>query len=122
MDLPDYDRALEKRRNPRLNRPGDGGQARQAANGMEGFRMSVPGARRIVVGVDSSAESAAALRWACREASLRGAEVHAVHAIEAPCHSTASYAVSAQIPGDDVDADVMWQSVLPDPVPGVSAR
>ena len=84
--------------------------------------MSVPAARRIVVGVDSSAESAAALRWACREATLRGAEVHAVHAIEAPCHSMASYAVPAYIPGNDVDVDVMWQSVLPDPVPGVVVR
>ncbi len=85
--------------------------------------MSVPVARRVVVGVDFSAESAAALRWACREASLRGAEVHAVHAIEAPCHSMPSYAVPARIPGDeDVDADVMWRSVLPDPVPGVRVR
>jgi nucleotide-binding universal stress UspA family protein len=84
--------------------------------------MSVPGARRIVVGVDSSAESAAALRWACREASLRGAEVHAVHAIEAPCHNVASYAVPAHIPGDGVNVDVMWQSVLPDPVPDVVVR
>jgi nucleotide-binding universal stress UspA family protein len=83
--------------------------------------MSVPAARRIVVGVDSSAESAAALRWACREASLRGAEVHAVHAIEAPCHSMASYAVPAHFPGD-VDVDVMWQSLLPDPEPGVLVR
>ena len=32
-----------------------------------------PGVRRIVVGVDGSAESVAALRWACREASLRAA-------------------------------------------------
>jgi len=84
--------------------------------------MSVPVARRIVVGVDSSAESAAALRWACREASLRGAEVHAVHAVEAMCHSMASYAVPAHVPGDDVNVDVMWQSVLPDPVPGVVVR
>lgn len=88
--------------------------------------MSVPAVRRIVVGVDGSAESAAALRWACREASLRGAEVHAVHAREAPCHSMASYAVPAQgRPRDvdvDVDVDVMWRSVLPDQVPGVQVR
>src|SRR5215472_12163620 len=89
---------------------------------MEGFRMSVPVARRIVVGVDFSAESAAALRWACREASLRGAEVHAVHVSELPCHSTASYAVPAQDQPDDVDVDVMWRSVMPDPVPGVPVR
>ena len=52
-------------------------------------------ARRIVVGVDGSAESVAALRWACREASLRAAEVLAVLALESACHQVASYAVPA---------------------------
>ncbi len=52
-----------------------------------------PGVRRIVVGVDGSAESVAALRWACREASMHPAEVHAVLALEAACHQVASYAV-----------------------------
>ena len=85
--------------------------------------MSVLAVRRIVVGVDGSAESAVALRWACREAGLRGAEVHAVHAREAPCHSMASYAVPAQGgSSDDDDMDVMWQSVMPDHVPGVQVR
>jgi nucleotide-binding universal stress UspA family protein len=50
-------------------------------------------APRIVVGVDGSAESVAALRWACGEASLRGAGVLAVLALEAACHQVASYAV-----------------------------
>jgi nucleotide-binding universal stress UspA family protein len=54
-----------------------------------------PGVRRIVVGVDGSPESVAALRWACREASLSAAEVHAVLALEAACHRVASYAVPA---------------------------
>jgi nucleotide-binding universal stress UspA family protein len=84
--------------------------------------MSVPVARRIVVGVDFSAESAAALRWACREAGLRGAEVHAVYAREAPCHSMASYAVPVMDQPDDIDTDVMWRSVMPDAVPGVQVR
>jgi nucleotide-binding universal stress UspA family protein len=84
--------------------------------------MSVPAVRRIVVGVDGSAESAAALRWACREASLRGAEVHAVHAREAPCHSMASYAVPAQGGLADVDIDVMWRAVLHGRIPGVLVR
>jgi nucleotide-binding universal stress UspA family protein len=53
------------------------------------------GSRRIVVGIDGSAESLAALSWACREASLRSAEVHAVLALEAACHQVASYAVPA---------------------------
>ncbi|HLH83631.1 MAG TPA: universal stress protein [Trebonia sp.] len=86
--------------------------------------MSASAVRRIVVGVDGSAESAAALRWACREASLRGAAVHAVHAREAPCHSMASYAVSARCrPHDDTDGmDDMWRTVLPGHVPGVQIR
>lgn len=85
--------------------------------------MSVPAIRRIVVGVDGSAESAAALHWACREAGLRGAEVHAVHVWEASCHAAASYAVPAQASQPQSgDFDVMWKSVLPDRVPGVPVR
>jgi nucleotide-binding universal stress UspA family protein len=60
--------------------------------------MTVPVVRRILVGVDGSTESAAALRWACREARLRGAEVHVVHAWEAPYRGVASYAWSARVP------------------------
>ncbi len=52
-----------------------------------------PVARRIVVGVDGTAESVAALRWACREASLRAGEVVAVLALESACHQVANYAV-----------------------------
>jgi nucleotide-binding universal stress UspA family protein len=86
--------------------------------------MSVPAVRRIVVGVDGSAESAVALHWACREASLRGAEVHAVHAREAPVRGVASYAVRPQaLPADaDADVDVMWRSVMPDLATGVPVR
>jgi nucleotide-binding universal stress UspA family protein len=84
--------------------------------------MSVHAVRRIVVGVDGSAESAVALRWACREARLRGTEVHAVHAREAPCHSMASYAVSAEAWPGDIDVDTMWRSVMPRVVPGVQVR
>src|SRR5260370_8272783 len=54
-----------------------------------------PGVRRIVVGVDGSAESVAALGWGCREASLRAAEVLAGLALESACHQVASYAVPA---------------------------
>jgi nucleotide-binding universal stress UspA family protein len=60
--------------------------------------MTVPVVRRIVVGVDGSEGSAAALRWACREARLRGAEVHAIRAWEAPQRGVASYAWSARVP------------------------
>src|ERR1700729_3400320 len=47
------------------------------------------GVRRIVVGVDGSMESVAALRWAGREASLRAAEGLAVRAMESACHPAA---------------------------------
>ena len=82
--------------------------------------MSVPALRRIVVGVDGSAESAAAFRWACREASLRSAEVHAVHVQEANCHSLASYAVPASDGSegtrddDGVDPAEPQGSIVPD--------
>src|ERR1700734_4095680 len=59
-----------------------------------GIRMANdPAVRRIVVGVDGSAESVAALRWACREASLCPGEVQAILALESACHQIASYAV-----------------------------
>jgi nucleotide-binding universal stress UspA family protein len=67
--------------------------------------MSVPAVRWVMVGVDGSAESVAALRWACREAYLRGAAVHAVHVREEQCHSLASYAVPAPARPDDFSAD-----------------
>jgi nucleotide-binding universal stress UspA family protein len=85
--------------------------------------MPVPAVRRIVVGVDGSAESVAALRWACHEAPIRGAEVHAVHVREEICHSVASYAVPAPAPGpDDFSIDEMVQSVQEDQLPGVRIR
>jgi nucleotide-binding universal stress UspA family protein len=87
-----------------------------------GTAMSVPAARRIVVGVNGSADSVIALRWACREASIRDAEVHAVHVREAPMHSPASYAVPA--PEDDyADDDAqLWTAVLTDLADGVRVR
>src|SRR4029077_6271046 len=85
------------------------------------------GVRRIVVGVDGSAESVAALRWACREASLRAAEVLAVLALESGCHQVASYAVPAprQAGGSWGSArDVLRRSVSEalGLFPGVSVR
>jgi nucleotide-binding universal stress UspA family protein len=88
--------------------------------------MSVPAVRRVTVGVDGSAESVVALRWACREASLRGAQVHAVHVREAPCHSLASYAAPAPASPDDVvSADSiadLVRSVKADQAPEVEVR
>jgi nucleotide-binding universal stress UspA family protein len=89
--------------------------------------MSVPAKRRIVVGVDGSVESVAALRWASREAALRGAEVHAVHVRENNCHSLASYAVpAASDPGDDDhpvgSVEDLLRSFQADQAPGVQVR
>ena len=86
--------------------------------------MSVPAVRRIVVGVDGSVESVAALRWACREAPLRGAEVHAVHVREEHCHSLASYAVPAPSTADDVSIDIddLVRTVQADQAPGVQVH
>ncbi len=86
-----------------------------------------PGVRRIVVGVDGSAESVAALGWGCREASLRAAEVLAVLALESACHQVASYAVPAprQSAGSWGTArDVLRRSVSEalSLFPGVSVR
>ncbi len=48
--------------------------------------------RRVVVGVAGSAASAAAVAWAAREAALRGAVLHAVHAWEPAARGRAPYA------------------------------
>ena len=85
--------------------------------------MSVPAVRRLVVGVDGSAESVAALRWACREASLRGAEVHAVHVREELCHSLASYAVPATSEHEEeISVADLARSVQADLAPDVEVR
>ena len=51
-----------------------------------------PVGRRIVVGVDGSAASAAAVRWAVREARLRRATVHLVSAYHSDSRLRAYYA------------------------------
>ena len=67
--------------------------------GLEGVRLvTVPVVRRIVVGVDGSTASEQALRWACREARLRGAHVHAVRAWEPSGGHVASYAWPGRVP------------------------
>jgi nucleotide-binding universal stress UspA family protein len=53
--------------------------------------------QRIVVGVNRSAASVAALRWAASEAALRSATLHVVHAWE-PATRRASYAIPSDSP------------------------
>jgi nucleotide-binding universal stress UspA family protein len=74
--------------------------------------MTLPAVRRIVVGVDGSAESEGALRWACREARLRRAEVHVVRAWETPQRVVASYAWSARIPGQSAGVGTAREDLL----------
>lgn len=84
--------------------------------------MSDPAVRRIVVGVDGSEGSVRALRWACREAGIRGVEVHAIHVREAPLHSPASYAVPLPDEVYGSDDTEMWKTVLPDFAPSGQVR
>jgi nucleotide-binding universal stress UspA family protein len=60
-----------------------------------------PTSRRIVVGVDGSAASAAAVRWAVREARLRHAVVHLVCAYHSDARLLAPYATSSWLARQD---------------------
>jgi nucleotide-binding universal stress UspA family protein len=57
--------------------------------------------RRIVAGVDGSAGSLTALRWAAREAQLRGTDLHVVRAWEPAGKRTAPYASRAVLGGQE---------------------
>ena len=63
------------------------------------------GERRIVVGVDGSASSTAALAWALKQAALTGAVVDAVIAWEVP----ANYSFLVQVPVDINYAEIAAQ-------------
>jgi len=65
------------------------------------------GERRIVVGVDGSASSTAALAWAVKQAALTGAVVDAVIAWEVP----ANYSFLVQVPTDINYAGIAAQVV-----------
>ncbi|MGH3192019.1 MAG: universal stress protein [Streptosporangiaceae bacterium] len=58
----------------------------------------IPARRRIVVGVDGSPASVAALAWAAREARLLRAELHAVYAWEDAKRFRAPYASHCCLP------------------------
>jgi nucleotide-binding universal stress UspA family protein len=54
------------------------------------------GIKRIVVGVDGSAQSAAALKWAVRIAKGMGSQITAVYAIHLPLYLAPEYGVPFQ--------------------------
>jgi nucleotide-binding universal stress UspA family protein len=64
-------------------------------------RTAAAAAPRMVVGVTGSAASVAAVTWAVREAELRGAVLHAVHAWESAARGRASYVPGLREQRDD---------------------
>jgi nucleotide-binding universal stress UspA family protein len=67
---------------------------------------------QIVVGVDGTAASAAAVRWAILEARLRQASVHLVFAYDHDRRSRAPYAGRSGAPRPDPDEDNAAGTVL----------
>ena len=75
--------------------------------------MSASGGERIVVGVDGSEHSKVALRWALREAVLRGAELDVLH-VSSPSEPSSAQLADArhletlvqQVVGEDVSVAV----------------
>jgi nucleotide-binding universal stress UspA family protein len=63
------------------------------------------GVRRIVVGLDGSRSSAAALKWAVRMAKAMGAQVTAVYAVDVPTYFPQPY-------GTPVQFDEEWRAAM----------
>ncbi|MGO9502146.1 MAG: universal stress protein [Streptosporangiaceae bacterium] len=83
-------------------------------------------APRIVVGVDGSAPSLAALRWAVRQAALTGATVDAVAAWQYPA-VVAGYGWAPVMPADDIDFGEVAEKTVTDAIsqvvdPGTGVR
>ena len=80
---------------------------------------------RIVVGVDGSASSRAALAWAVRQAALTGATVDAVHAWQVPVSYGYGYAMILPVPDlEKIAGKVLDKAVaeVADLAPGVEIR
>jgi nucleotide-binding universal stress UspA family protein len=82
---------------------------------------------RIVVGVDGSESSRAALAWAVREAALTGATVDAVHAWQVPVPYGYGYGYAMILPVPDLEqaaGQVLDKAVaeVADLAPGVEIR
>jgi nucleotide-binding universal stress UspA family protein len=67
--------------------------------------------QRIVVGVQGSPASLAALRWAGREAGLRGTQMHVVRAREQDARRVAPYAAHASLVAREEDRQVAGDRV-----------
>lgn len=88
--------------------------------------MSAPERERIVVGVDGSEHSKVALRWAVREAALRGAELYVLH-VSSPSEGARAEladvrqleALLQQVVGDDVSVPVHHRLVEGPPAPAL---
>jgi nucleotide-binding universal stress UspA family protein len=65
------------------------------------------GIRRIVVGVDGSESSAAALKWAIRLAKGLGSQVIAVYAVDVPAYFPEPYGLPVQF-------DTAWRDAIKD--------
>lgn len=76
---------------------------------------------RIVVGVDLSAASLAALKWSAREAGLRATQLQVVRVYERPHRWLAPYAPHRRLPGRDEDS-VSVKARLADAVQTVLGR
>jgi nucleotide-binding universal stress UspA family protein len=61
--------------------------------------------RRIVVGVEGSESSAAALKWTARLAKALGAQVIAVHAVDVPAYYPEPYGIPVQF-------DTEWRAAI----------
>jgi nucleotide-binding universal stress UspA family protein len=77
--------------------------------------------RRIVVGVDGSAGSLTALRWAVAQAVLTGASVEAVIAWQEPVMYSAASLGYAPVDFDGDDIEKMMTKVLEDSIAEVGA-
>ena len=79
--------------------------------------------RRILVGVDGSPASVAAVRWAAREAQLRGMRIHVVHVRERRVPAPAHYAPLPRADeshawrsaGESTLQAVVWEALGPEP-------
>jgi len=85
---------------------------------MEQARPSSEGRGRIVVGVDGSAPSKAALHWAVRQARLTGAAVEALTAWEYPVTYGCRAPVLATTDFEDTAARILCDSIAEVAAPG----